>query len=196
MNILIFKKLTDFEVGPQHGGNGGVESEIVCPFGGAITGINYRAGARVDQIEFTCTSSQGKTIFGPYGGDGGNPGSVHCPPGQYISSFYGRSGARVDRLGIRCRPQNDMQNVGGDTGTFGGNGGTSFDDAALSDGYRIVSIKVRSADELDSIQVTYGNTKISGNLCTACTSKYLQISVISIVAECKFYHLDRNSVYG
>lgn len=127
----------------------------------------------MDQIEFVCTSSQGKTIFGPYGGNGGKAGSAHCPPGQYISSFYGRSAARVDRLGIRCRPQNDMRSIGTENGVFGGNGGQSFDDTALSDGHKIVSIKVRSADELDSIQITYGNTKISGSLCTECTSEYL-----------------------
>ncbi|XP_037040289.1 uncharacterized protein LOC119077213 [Bradysia coprophila] len=39
-------------------------------------------------------------------------------------------------------------------GVFGGNGGSSFDDVALSDGYRILSIKVRSAGEVDAIQLT------------------------------------------
>lgn len=106
------------------------------------------AADRIDSIEFVCTSAKGITTFGPYGGSGGREGKLHCPPGQYISFFYGKSAARVDRLGFYCRPENNnnMKNAGKDAGHAGGAGGQDFSDRAISDGLRIVSIKVRSAD--------------------------------------------------
>lgn len=161
----------DYELAPKHGGNGGNEFKIVCPHGGALTGINYRAASRVDQMEFVCTSSMGKTTLGPFGGNGGTVGSVHCPQGQYISSFMGRSAAGLDRLGVRCRPEGDMNVEGALQRQFGGDGGSEFDELALSIGMRPVSITIRAAQEVDAIQVTYGNTPISGRLCSDCSGK-------------------------
>ncbi len=95
---------------------------------------------------------------------------MQCPPGQYIHYFYGKSAERLDRLGLFCRPHTNIKikNDGKDAGWAGGNGGRDFSDRALSDNFRIVSIKVRSAQEVDSIQVTYGTTKIAGKLCSDC----------------------------
>lgn len=79
----------------------------------------------------------------------------------------------MDRLGFYCRPRTGIKvkNDGTDATWVGGSGGKDFSDKALSVDYRIVSIKIRSADELDSIQVTYGTTKITGKLCTNCKSE-------------------------
>lgn len=54
---------------------------------------------------------------------------------------------------------------------FGGTGGVAFDELGLSLGARPVSITLRSAAEVDAIQVTYENVAIRGKLCTTCDSK-------------------------
>lgn len=144
---------------------------VACPGYGAVTGVTYRSGAEVDQIGFICTSSLGKTSFGPYGGPGGSPGALNCPDGQYISSIYGRSGVRVDRLGIRCRLPSEINDSGRILGEFGGGGGGSFDDASYSIGTRPVSILVRAGAGVDAIQVTYGSAPVS-SLCSSCNRKY------------------------
>ncbi|KAJ6649086.1 hypothetical protein Bhyg_04319 [Pseudolycoriella hygida] len=159
-----------FQAASHHGGTGGTENAIECPYGGAITGVNYRAAQMVDQLEFVCTSSVGKSTIGPYGGGGGSPGSLNCPEGHYVGSFVGRSAAKLDRFGIRCRPENDMNSDGVIVGQFGGGGGTAFDELAFSIGSRPISIKVRSGSVIDGFQVTYGNIPISGKLCTSCNN--------------------------
>lgn len=110
-------------------------------------------------------------------------GTLSCPPGQYISNFYGGSGSRLDRLGIRCRPQNDVKSIGTDAGFVGGSGGTPFDEHALSQGYRIMSVKLRFGYDIDAMQATYGNTKISGDLCTTCTRKYTFSITVVVVGK-------------
>lgn len=174
----------DYEESPRHGGSGGTEFKIVCPYDGAITGINYRSGSKIDQLEFICTSSSGRTTFGPYGGNGGSAGSVNCLPGHYISSIYGKSGWRVDRLGIRCRAFNDMASEGVRQMDFGGTGGSDFDDLALSIGARPMSILVRAGSEVDSIQITYGNVELA-ELCRECKGK---ASFLVVVVGVKFIH--------
>lgn len=161
----------EYDVANKHGGNGGVDNKVICPMGGAFTGINYRSSDRLHQIGFVCTFPIGKTTLGPYGGGGGEPGSVHCPKGQYISSFNGRSNDRLVRLGIRCRPENDVDSRGVLVSEFGGTGGTEFDDLPFSIRSRPVAITVRAHGEVDAIQVTYGNDPI-GTLCEDCTRKF------------------------
>lgn len=159
-------------MGPLHGDKAGVESTIICPFGGALTGLNYKVGKRIDQIEFVCTSALGQTTYGPYGDyTNGKSGSLHCPSGEYISSFNGKSYWLVDRLGFRCRPRNDMNSHGKVAGSFGFDGGADFDEVALSIGARPISIKLRLYEQFHSMQVTYANTTITGELCTTCKSK-------------------------
>ncbi|KAJ6649087.1 hypothetical protein Bhyg_04320 [Pseudolycoriella hygida] len=160
----------DYQAAFYHGGYGGLENTLQCPSGGAITRVNFRSGNKVDQLEFVCTSSVGKSTIGPYGENGGHVGSLNCPEGHYVSSFIGRSGLKLDRFGIRCRPENDMNSEGVIVGQFGGWGGAAFDELAFSIGYRPISIKIRSGDVIDGLQVTYGNTPISGKLCTSCNN--------------------------
>lgn len=161
---------------PRHGGGGGTELNFVCPYNGAVTGINYRSGLRVDQMSFVCSSWAGRTTFGPYGSGNGSPGTVSCPVRHYISSIYGRSNDRVDRIGIRCRHDTDMTSHGQDMDAFGGTGGNLFDDLNYSIGARIVSISVRSGSELDAIQFTYGDNYLPP-LCTDCNRKSNEFSV-------------------
>lgn len=146
---------------------------IVCPFGGAFIGVFLGIYIKIVSIQFVCTSAQGEKVFGPYG-EGSKEMHIEkliCPDGQYISSFYGMSGSdEVSRIGIRCRPENDIKGKGGGD-VFGWERGTKFDDIALSVDRRPVSITIRAQNHLYAIQVTYGNTKIVGKLCTKGCSK-------------------------
>lgn len=94
---------------------------------------------------------------------GGTAGEERCKPGSYISSIHGRSAARVDKLGIRCTR---IGKVGGSPKRdgHGGEGGTPFDDESFAtNGRRPVEIRIRSADEVDSIQIKYGNLPVALN---------------------------------
>ncbi|KAJ6647410.1 hypothetical protein Bhyg_02632 [Pseudolycoriella hygida] len=162
-----FSCSTQYNESRRHGGDGGSEFNVVCPYDGAITGINYRFTSILHQIEFICTSSMGKSTIGPFGGDDGRSGKIECPQGQYISSFYGRSAIRVDRIGIRCKSQNDIISEGTPHSETGGSGGDIFDDLDLSIGARPVSILVRAGKDVDAIQITYANITVP-TLCVNC----------------------------
>lgn len=147
----------------MHGGDGGTLHSFVCPAEGVITGIKYRSADRLDAITFICTSSLGEEIIGPFGGSGGTAGEEKCPPGSYISSIHGRSAARVDKLGIRCT-RFGQTTISPKRDGHGGNGGTEFDDERFGmNGKRPIEIRIRSAAEIDAIQIKYGNMPVALN---------------------------------
>jgi len=186
---------TGLKTGRRHGSPQGLDLDrskkftIVCPFGGAFTGVNYWSSEfSMFEIEIVCTSSQGKITFGPYGSAYSSRlslkpivDSLHCPDGEYISSFSGTveesSNNYLKRLGFRCRPQNDMKSAGKFLGSAGANkkritDGADFDEKSLSVGRRPVYITVNTADGLQAIQIRYAKTKIDGKLCsTNCVYK-------------------------
>lgn len=121
----------------------------------------------------------GETSIGPFGGLGGSPGEERCPSGSYIGSIHGRSAARVDKLGIRCVKIGQTGNSPKRDG-HGGEGGTPFDDQNFAtNGRRPVQIRVRSAWEVDAIQIKYGNMPVTFD----CKIARIEVSEQHITAQ-------------
>jgi len=90
-------------VGAQ-GGNGGAPFILNCQPNLALTGLNGRAGEKVDQVQGHCASLTGTNTFdtGAAGGNGGGAFSSSCPPNYVVTAIIGRSGQEVDNVNIQC----------------------------------------------------------------------------------------------
>lgn len=86
------------------------------------------------------------------GGSGGAASSLNCAPDYVAVGIYGRSGRYIDRLGLTCAPLHANGSLGPsyDTGSLGGNGGSSFRLGCPS-GTAIVGVYGRSGRYLDQI---------------------------------------------
>jgi len=65
------------------------------PSGEYIVRVDYRSGARLDNVAFI--TNRGRK-YGPYGGGGGGPASYNVTPGEKLGCMSGRSGSTIDQL--------------------------------------------------------------------------------------------------
>ncbi len=99
----------------QYGGSGGTAASAACPTGQVVIGVNVRADARLDRLQWVCgtlsvagnpgslrveRSTQGSSAT--YGGTGGTASSFTCPDSQIATGISVRTGSRVDSLTLRC----------------------------------------------------------------------------------------------
>jgi hypothetical protein len=159
----------------NHGGTGGSESIINLDPDELILQVEGLSGDGLDQVIFISTKAQ----YGPFGGitipplagheadpfalqepvtlSGGFPFTVDFG-GSVLHYFFGRSGSLIDQIGCafgdppRALPTTIVRSA-----EHGGAGGSAFDDlsAAGNNLGKIVAIKVRHGDRVDSIDVSY-----------------------------------------
>ena len=85
------------------GGYGGVKNPpFLIHDDEDLIGINVRAGARIDQIEFVTVqrSSGTERRSGTYGGTGGTRRILRTDDGAAVVGFHGRHFNRIDRIGL------------------------------------------------------------------------------------------------
>jgi hypothetical protein len=111
-NVTLAKPVALFE----HGTDGNIAWQRVCPKNQQVTGFTGRGGSFLDEIVLSCapilvsgssgsyTLSLGSsTTLAPVGGGGGGAfAPANCPSGQVARGHQGRSGQWVDALGLVC----------------------------------------------------------------------------------------------
>lgn len=142
----------------MHGGEKGEPDSVDLEPGEYVTKIEGRYGRYVDSL--VLHTSLGKSHR--FGGRGGTVGyEYQAPQGCEICGFGGSSSDRVDAIGPMYR-QLATQVEPGDVdrlvqGPSGGFTGRDFEDPPLSDGERIVGVRVWFGPELEGIGLLYGD---------------------------------------
>jgi phage tail protein X len=145
--------------GPRHGGTGGRQSTFRLDANEYVTGISGRFGDTIDSIRIHTSRRTSPT----YGGRGGSRDfRADVPSGNQAVGFTGRAGDTVDAIGLVYSPlqrSSWFSNLGGSaqggqTSTAGGSGGSVFSDRPPQ-GARLVEVRVRAGDAIDSIQAIY-----------------------------------------
>ncbi len=148
-------------MGPLHGGPGGQLGVFHLDADEYLTGASGRAGEYIDSIQFQ-TNQRTSPVFG---GNGGNRNfRVDVPSNTQVTGFAGRSGEYLDAIGLTFSPiRRKLFSVSrfegapqpGQTALAGGSGGTDFVDADVPAGGRIVEVRIRAGEYVDSIQMIY-----------------------------------------
>jgi hypothetical protein len=145
--------------GPRHGGPDGRLSVFHLEADEYLVGISGRAGDYIDSLEFQ-TNKRTSPTFGGRGGK--REFRVGVPANTLVTGFAGRAGEYLDAIGltftpIRRRPffENGSAPLPGQTTVAGGAGGAAFVDADIPPGARIVEVRVKAGNYLDSIQFIY-----------------------------------------
>jgi hypothetical protein len=76
------------------GAKGGY-TEVTLPAGEYFVRVDYRGGARVDQVKFITNTGR---VVGPWGGGGGSPGTYLVTPGEKLGCMTGHQGSELDHL--------------------------------------------------------------------------------------------------
>jgi hypothetical protein len=119
--------------GATVGGTGGTDFWLRCPENHAVSGIQGRASALVDQLRIRCgpltagarLASSGTVLGSHAGGSGGNAfGPFDCVDNKPGRGLIGRAGSYVDQLRLACDyPPSPLTTIGAqllnsDTGVF------------------------------------------------------------------------------
>ena len=137
----------------NHGGSGGNETIVNLAADEFISGVQGRSGDRLDQISF----QSNKQSYGPFGGGGGAPFSVNFSGGA-LHYIFGRSGSGVDQIGFAFGAQPAaLPSTIARTAEHGGMGGNPFDDLNAAGNIigKVVAVRVRHGDRIDSINASY-----------------------------------------
>lgn len=121
----------------RRGSSTGPRFNLSCPEGRVLIGINFHAGAVVDNVVGRCTAItaagawSGNPVFtGGAGGPGGTAINRTCPANHAVSGFRGRAAAAIDRLELECTALGSNGTFNTATRTMlsavGGTGGNSF----------------------------------------------------------------------
>ncbi len=142
---------------PRHGGSGGRLDIFRLDPGEYVTGLSGRCGDVIDSLRIQ-TNRRTSQLFGGRGGD--RDFVIGVPAGTQAVGFTGRAGDFLDAVGLAYATIRQVQ--GQQTTLAGGRGGSAFADSDVPLRARIVEVRVRYGDRIDSVQAVYltsdGNT--------------------------------------
>ena len=147
------------ESGPQHGGSGGSLNVFHLDADEYLIGISGRSGSYIDSIRFETNKRTSPT----FGGSGGNRDfRIEVPVNTQVSGLTGRSGQYLDAVGLTFIPirRKFFSSLGGEplpgqTPLAGGSGGADFIDDNISEGARIIEVRIEAGDFIDAVQMIY-----------------------------------------
>ncbi len=130
------------------GGRGGNEfADTDIPYGARITEIRVRSAKNIDSIQAVYLLQDGSRYEGPlHGGSGGNLSVFRLDSDEYITGISGRYGLYIDSLTIKTNKRTSA--------TYGGKGGNTPFNIAVSGNTRAIGFAGRAASYLDAIGLT------------------------------------------
>jgi len=134
----------------EAGGGGGAPSELTCPDGAPLVGVEVRRGPRaLAAVRPLCETSGPDATPGAWlgGQDEGTTQPSRCRAGERVIGFHGRSGALVDALGVTCARGDGPAHR---APARGGRGGAPFE-LSCPDGYAATGFSARTGDALDAV---------------------------------------------
>jgi hypothetical protein len=137
-------------LGPRHGGSGGQERVFRLDSDEYIVGLSGRYGAYIDSLQLR-TNKRTSPIFG--GAGGSRSYRIDVTQGHQAVGLVGRAGEYLDAVGLTSIPIMIRQIE--QTKIVGGEGGNPFADRDVPQGARISEVRVRSGNNIDSIQAVY-----------------------------------------
>ncbi len=135
---------------PLHGGRGGRLDVFRLDSGEYITGISGRCGTYIDSLRIH-TNRRTSQLFGGRGGS--RDFVVEVPSGTQAIGFTGRAGDYLDAVGLVYAAISVGQ---AQRATLaGGRGGSEFSEGDVASQSRIVEVRIRYGDRIDSVQAIY-----------------------------------------